>query len=636
MIYLQQQIRNRLVTILKADYEIGPDDVQFSIPPDRKFGDLSTTLPFVIAKRLREKPRQVGEAILPLIREGFDMFSTIELAGGGFLNFRFKKRFFLNYLLDNQERKPTARPEKVIVEHTSINPNKSAHIGHLRNSCLGDILSRALRFLGFRVEVQNYIDDTGVQVADVVWGLLKWQKMELEKIREIDNLAHYLWDIYSRVHQMVEEQDHITSEIREVLKRIENKQEPESGVSDYISGEVLRNHIRLMETVGIHYDLLVRESDIIDLDFFTRASDILKEKKILYPSEDAKKEGCWVIQYDREHIEKIVIRSDGTVTYIGKDIAYAFWKMGLLPGDFYYEEFTRYPDNHPLYVTRSESGESKSDFGRASRSYNVIGKRQAYLQNIISQVLDTLGPENRGKDFVHFSYEMVALTPRCVQEMGFDLPPEMQKRAHVDVSGRKGIAVKADELVDKLTEKSLEEVLIRNPDMKPETAEKIARQIAIGALRYFMVKFNSNSVIAFDFKDALAFEGDTGPYLQYTLVRLNSIFKKLGAAAEENDAAGREIELLDQNELSVYHELLLQISLLDSQVEFALESSELSVITSYTYGLCQKCNHYYHHFSILAEKDPKIKGLRLSLIGLIRKKLLVLFEIIGIPVPERM
>ena len=636
MIYLQQQIRDRLVSILEADYEIGPDDVQFSIPPDRKFGDLSTTLPFVIAKRLREKPRQVGEAILPLIRERFDMFSTIELAGGGFLNFRFKKRFFLNYLLENQERKPTARPEKVIVEHTSINPNKSAHIGHLRNSCLGDILSRALRFLGFRVEVQNYIDDTGVQVADVVWGLLKWQKLELEKIREIDNLAHYLWDLYSRVHQMVGEQDHITPEIREVLKRIENKQEPESGVSDYISGEVLRNHIRLMETVGIHYDLLVRESDIIDLNFFTRASDILKEKKILYPSGDPKKEGCWVIQYDREHIEKIVIRSDGTVTYIGKDIAYAFWKMGLLPGDFYYQEFTRYPDNHPLYVTRSESGESKSDFGRASRSYNVIGKRQAYLQNIISQVLDTLGPEKRGKNFVHFSYEMVALTPRCVQEMGFDLPAEMQTRAHVDVSGRKGIAVKADELVDKLTEKSLEEVLIRNPDMKPETAETIARQIAVGALRYFMVKFNSNSVIAFDFKDALAFEGDTGPYLQYTLVRLNSIFRKLGAAAEENDPLGRDIDLLDQNELSVYHELLLQISLLDSQVEFALESSELSVITSYTYGLCQKCNHYYHHFSILAEKDPKIKRLRLNLIGLIRRKLQVLFEIIGIPVPERM
>lgn len=636
MKYLQERIRDRLVSLLKDDYEISLDDIQFSIPPERKFGDLSTTLPFVIAKRIRENPRQVGEAILPGIRAGFDIFSEIELAGGGFLNFRFKKHFFLSYLLENQGRLPQARSEKVIVEHTSINPNKSAHIGHLRNSCLGDILGRALRFLGYRVEVQNYIDDTGVQVADVVWGLLKWQKLDLEKIREIDNLPHYLWDLYSRVHQLVEEQDHITTEIREVLKRIENKQEPESGVSDYISHEVLSDHIRLMETVGIQYDLLVRESDIIDLDFFTRAAEILKDKKILYSSGDPKKEGCWVIKYDREHIEKIVVRSDGTVTYIGKDIAYAFWKMGLLPGDFHYEEFYEYPDHHPLYITRSESGEADTHFGRAVRSFNVIGKRQAYLQNIISQVLDTLEPGNRGRDFVHFSYEMVALTPRCVQEMGFELSPEMQNRAHVDVSGRKGIAVKADELIEKLTEKSLDEVLSRNPDMKPEAAAKIADQIAMGALRYFMVKFNSNSVIAFDFEDALAFEGDTGPYLQYTLVRLNSIFKKLDNPAELSTPGTQDIDLLDGNELPIYHELLLQMSLLDSQVEFALESNELSVITSYTYGLCQKCNHYYHRYSILAEKNPEIKQLRLSLINLIREKLLVLFEIIGIPVPERM
>jgi arginyl-tRNA synthetase len=636
MKYLKRKISNKLVSILKTDYEINPGDVQFSIPSDRKFGDLSTTIPFVIARRIQEKPRVVGEAILKKIKDGFDMFSEIKLAGGGFLNFRFKKDFLLSYLLENQDRQPEACPGKVIVEHTSINPNKSAHIGHLRNSCLGDTLNRALRFLGYRVEVQNYIDDTGVQVADVVWGLLVLRKLNLRQIREIKNLAHYLWDLYSRVHQMVEEQGDITREIREVLKKIENKQDPEYSVSDYISREVLRNHIQLMEIAGIQYDLLVRESDIIELDFFTQAAEILKKNRIMYPSGDPEKEGCWVIRYDLENIEKIVIRSDQTVTYIGKDIAYALWKMGLLPGDFYYEEFYRYPDQHPLQMTRSESNELAFDFGHASRVYNVIGKRQSYLQNIISQVLDALESGNRGQDFVHFSYEMVALTPRCVQEMGFELTPELRTRAHIDVSGRKGIAVKADELMEKLTEKSREEVLSRNPDMKQEATDRIARQIAMGALRYFMVKFNSNSVITFDFQDALTFEGDTGPYLQYTLVRLNSIFKKIGSQADESHLGPPDLDLLDEKELTIYHELLLHISLLDSQIEFALDSSELSVITSYTYVLCQKCNHYYHRFSILAEKNPQVRQLRLSLIGLIRKKLEVLFEIIGIPVPERM
>ena len=636
MKYLKREISNKLVSILKTDYEINPGDVQFSIPPDRKFGDLSTTIPFVIARRIQEKPREVGEAILKEIKDGFDMFSEIKLAGGGFLNFRFKKDFLLSYLLENQDRQPEACPGKVIVEHTSINPNKSAHIGHLRNSCLGDTLNRALRFMGYQVEVQNYIDDTGVQVADVVWGLLVLRKMNLHQIREIENLAHYLWDLYSQVHKMVEEQEDITREIREVLKKIENKQDPEYSVSDYISREVLLNHIQLMEIAGIQYDLLVRESDIIELDFFAKAAEILKKNRIMYPSRDPEKEGCWVIRYDRENIEKIVIRSDQTVTYIGKDIAYALWKMGLLPGDFYYEEFYRYSDQHPLQMTRSKSHEPEFDFGHASRVYNVIGKRQSYLQNIISQVLDALESGNRGQDFVHFSYEMVALTPRCVQEMGFELTPELRTRAHIDVSGRRGIAVKADDLMEKLTEKSLEEVLSRNPDMKQEVADRIARQIAMGALRYFMVKFNSNSVIAFDFQDALTFEGDTGPYLQYTLVRLNSIFKKIGSQADESHPGPPDLDLLDEKELTIYHELLLHISLLDSQIEFALDSSELSVITSYTYVLCQKCNHYYHQFSILAEKNPRVRQLRLSLIGLIRKKLEVLFEIIGIPVPERM
>jgi arginyl-tRNA synthetase len=526
--------------------------------------------------------------------------------------------------------------QKIIVEHTSINPNKAAHIGHLRNACLGDTLVRALKFLGYRVEIQNYIDDTGVQVADVVWGLLYLENKGLEQIKKIQHLATYLWHLYARVHKLDKEDSKIIDEIHQVLKKIEEKKNPEQEVGNYISREVQIDHLKVMESIGIRYDLLVRESDIIEMDFFTRAADILKKKKVMHLSDDPEKKGCWVIKYDRENIEKIIIRSNNTITYIGKDIAYALWKVGLLKRDFYYQEFFKYQNKEKIYTTSSETSKEKFGFGNAKKVYNVIGIRQSYLQNIISQVLNSLGPANLGDHFIHFSYEMVALTPRCVKEMGFVVSADDEKRTYVDVSGRKGIAIPADELIEKLTEKTLEEVTKRHPQMGAEPTQKIAREIAIGALRYFMIKFNSKSVIAFDFKDALAFEGDTGPYLQYTLVRIKSILRKMGKSELTIESKGLDISNLEKKELDLFFEIVLQISTSDSQIEFAINNQEISGIANFTYSICQKFNQYYHLYPIIAEKRIPVKQLRLSLVLLVKKKLENLFYIMGIPVPEKM
>lgn len=626
----------KMVQVLGREFPVSVEDIQFSVPRDQKYGDLSTTLPFILAKKSNQNPRVIGEKIAGRIRGIFDFISDIEIAGNGFLNFHLSKNFFLRYLIRHADRKPGEKHEKVIVEHTSINPNKSAHIGHLRNSCLGDSLARCLMYSGYQVEVQNYIDDTGVQVADVVWGLMVYQKKSLDQIKKIKNLAAYLWELYARVHRLAEKNGDIGTEIRQVLKKIENKVHPEFMISDYISGEVLLDHIKLMDRLGIRYDLLVRESDIIELDFFNRVAEILRDRKVMLASRDPEKKGCWVIWYKRENIEKIVVRSDETVTYIGKDIAYAMWKMGILQRDFFYSLFYRYPDGRQLFSTSATEVSGNFCFGRAQRVYNVIGQRQSYLQNIISQVLDEVGTGYTGRNFVHFSYEMVSLTPRCIQEMGFKLSPGDQRKSTVDVSGRKGIAIKAEELIDKLTEKSLEEVRQRNPGMETDNLQKIAGEIAVGALRYFMVKFNSNSIIAFDFHDALSFEGDTGPYLQYTLVRLNSIFRKMGDPVLDLKKIELDMSVLDENELKLFHEILLHVSSMDNQIDFALDSHELSVVTSFTYALCQKCNHYYHQFPIISEKSDERKMLRLSLIFIIKKKLEVLFDLIGIPVPERM
>jgi arginyl-tRNA synthetase len=635
MKYLQEEVRNKLYDAIKDEYEIQPEEILFSIPPDRKFGCLSTTIPFVIAKKKKEKPFLIGNRIIEKIKDKFTMFSEIKLAAGGFVNFYFKKGFLFEYLVAHRDRECEDRARKVIVEHTSINPNKAAHIGHLRNACLGDTLAKCLDFLGYEVEVQNYLDDTGIQVADVVWGLLHYG---LEEIKKIEGLASYLWFFYADVSKKLAADDKLKEERNNVHQKIEEKINPEYEISNYIAQEVLKDHIRVMNILGIRYDLLVRESDIIALDFFKEAAEIMQENKIMYPSQDPEKKGCLVIKYNRENIEKIVIRSNNTVTYIGKDIAYSLWKAGLFEKDFYYGKFHIYKDTgKEIYITSSQGEREGFAFGKAQTVYNVIGVRQSYLQNIISEeVIAPLSPKGRERKAIHFSYEMVALTPRCVEEMGFEISEEDRKRPHVDVSGRKGIAVKAEDLIDKLIAKSLQEVKLRNPDIEEERLKRIAKEIAVGALRYFMIKFSSSAIIAFDFKDALAFEGDTGPYLQYTLVRLNSILRKLENIEAFPEEKEFKLALLAEKEYGILYEILLHISLLEAQVELAIKNSEVSVVANYTYTLCQKVNHYYHLFPIIAEKNLEIKHIRLSLILLVKDKLEKLLAIMGIPVPEKM
>jgi arginyl-tRNA synthetase len=275
-------------------------------------------------------------------------------------------------------------------------------------------------------------------------------------------------------------------------------------------------------------------------------------------------------------------------------------------------------------------------FGRGNRVYNVIDVRQSYLQNLIAQVLTQLGHPEAGANFVHFSYEMVALTPACVREMGLPLEAGEEGKPYIEVSGRKGRAVKADDLIDLLEEKSLREVTARNPELAAAEALKLSRAIAVAALRYFMVKFNLNTVIAFDFKEALNFEGDSGPYLQYAMVRLNSILRKAAAADLEAAGAIGSLSALPAAERELYWEMLLHLSLLETQVEYALQNHEISSLAAYAYGLCQKFNHYYHLFPMLAEKDPALRALRLGLVLLFRNKAAKLLVLLGIDIPERM
>ncbi len=634
---LQENLKEKILTSLQDAYDLSGIELAFTLPAERKFGDLSTTLPFALAKKMKTKPVLLANDIAARLQGRLGAVEEIRVAGGGFLNFYLKRDAFLLCQWQTMEKQLPARHEKVIVEHTSINPNKSAHIGHLRNSCLGDVLARCCRFLGYEVEVQNYIDDTGVQVADVVWGLLHYQKKSLAEIQKISGLAAYLWDLYAEVNQLFAADEGLASQRREVHKKIEEKVDPEYETCRYIATQVLLDHIRTMERIDIQYDLLARESDVIALDFFKAAAAELTGLGAMYPSEDPEKKGCLVIHYDREKIEKIIVRSNHTITYVGKDIAYNLWKFNLLPKDFHYRLFHTYADGHPIYMTRSEPAPSPTrQFGRGQRVYNVIDVRQSYLQNLIAQVLAQLGHPEASANFIHFSYEMVALTPACVKEMGLNLEAGEEGKPYIEVSGRKGRAVKADELISLLNEKSLREVQSRNPELAESEARELARTIAVAALRYFMIKFNLNTVIAFDFREALNFEGDSGPYLQYTMVRLNSILKKMAAGDLENMGDPGSLAPLEDKEKELYWEIILSLSMLENQVEYALENHELSSLAEYAYGLCQKFNHYYHLFPVLAEKDPLVKTLRLVLIRIFKNRAGKLFTVLGIDIPKKM
>ncbi|HNX97188.1 MAG TPA: arginine--tRNA ligase [Candidatus Aminicenantes bacterium] len=642
---LERAIARRMAELLAPEFSLTPAEIVFTVPPERRFGDLSTNLPFLLAKRTREKPFLIGQRMLARLvpelsslgREAgaAGVVATATLAGGGFLNLSLQRDLLWQYLLAPSSVRdlPVEEPGKTVVEHTSINPNKAAHIGHLRNSCLGDTLARCLRFLGHPVEVQNYIDDTGIQVADVVWGLLRHERLDLAAIRQIPDLAGRLWTSYPEYSTLLGGDEALAAERNEVHKRIEEKHEPEFSACLYVAEAVLRDQLEVMDRLGIRYDLLAHESDVIARGFFTAAAKRLKAAGILTPAQEEEHRGCWVIRYRKEDIEKIVIRSNGTVTYVGKDIAYHLWKLGLLGLDFEYRPFPTYPGGYDVWQTCSEGGQARTEFGRARAAVNVIDVRQSYLQGIIGQVLEELGDGETRRSFVHFAYEMVALTPACVRELGFPLSPEDEKRPYIEVSGRKGIAVKAADLLDRLEERSRAEVTRRNPALDSTEAVAIARSIAVGALRFFMVQYSLRTVIAFDFQQVLNFEGDSGPYLQYTLVRLASILRRLPAEETAVPAAPTALPAAEQD---LFWEIVLRLSQAENTVMLAVSGRELSGIAQYAVDLCRRFNNYYHQFPVLAEKDPAVRALRVAFLGLFQRRMKEILGLLGIPVPERM
>src|SRR6267143_832962 len=570
-------------------------------PPRIEMGEVATPVCFELAKRLKRAPRQIAQEIaveLPPI----DGVARVEVAGGGYVNLYFSRAAFLAASVAGAAvTPPVARPDaaKYIVEHTNINPNKAAHIGHLRNAALGDTLVRLLRRAGRRVEVQNYIDNTGVQVADVVIGFINIAKKSPEEVRALaaqPKFDYFCWDLYASVTHFYEEDKTRLALRGETLHSIEAGHGAAAEMAGAVAPAVVRCHLRTMERLAIEYDLLPRESEILHLKFWDAAFEHLKQRNAIHLAASGKNAGCWVMRLNdaadtadgsgEEADAKIIVRSNGTVTYVGKDIAYQLWKFGLLGKDFHYAKWANAPEGEEVWATTSGATDPNAPhFGApAQMVYNVIDTRQAYVQDVVAQGLRGLGHAEAAKNSIHLSYEIVALTPRCAAEMGYELSPEEAKKPYVEVSGRKGFGVKADDLIDRLEAATLAEVQQRHAETNADEQKLTAHAIAVGALRFFLLKFTRNAIIAFDFKDALSFEGETGPYCQYAVVRIRGIRRK-GAETgadmtsvvsveeaarilkmSEGEAAKRFLEGPENNDL---WELLLAAGSLDHAVEAA-------------------------------------------------------------------
>ena len=546
------------------------------------------------------------------------------------------------------------------MEHTSINPNKAAHIGHLRNAILGDTFVRLLRAAGQKVDVQNYIDNTGVQVADVVVGFLHVEGRSAAEVRQLledlkrrgERIDYYCWDLYARTSQWYEqgtdEEKAARKKLRyDTLHAIEHGGNETAEVAELISTAVLRRHLETMLRLDIEYDFLPRESEILHLKFWEAAFAQLKQTGVLYFETEGKNKGCWVMSRAATPVQtedgpeddaKVIVRSNGTVTYVGKDIAYHLWKFGLLGKDFGYKPFFTYP-NHECWISAVQGQEKHPHFGGAQAIYNVIDSRQSDPQANVIQALRGMGYTQQADHYTHFSYEMVALTPRCAVELGYDVSQEDLSRPYIEVSGRKGFGVKADDLIDKLMAATQAEVDARQTSRNQAERRKIAGQIAIGALRYFMLKFTRNSVIAFDFKDALSFEGETGPYIQYAVVRARNIFRKGSTTPEAVLAEFAGIDpaaVLEGEAGEDIWALWLRCARRTLVLEQCITTSEPAFLARHAFQLAQDFNNFYHRHHILSEEDPARKTFLLATAAVVLRELVEVLSWMGIESPEAM
>jgi arginyl-tRNA synthetase len=671
---LQQQVQARIEALVKERYEVELKSLVVELPPKIEYGEMALPVAFELAKRLKKAPRAIAQELQPLLAE-IDGIASVEIAGAGYLNVKLDRGATVKRMAAD-EHAVVGGDGFRLVEHTSINPNKAAHVGHLRNAVLGDSFARMLRRdeykPGFETGVQNYIDNTGVQVADIVVAVTVLEGKTLDGVREWltelmetnTRLDYACWDLYAKVSQWYEAEPAEAAARKKIrldtLHAIEAGGNDPAEIAELIATGVLRRHLETMERLGIEYDFLPRESEILHLHFWETARQLMVDKGVLYLETEGKNKGCWVMRRaiaaaagvevaegGPDEDAKIIVRSNGTVTYVGKDIAYHLWKYGLLGKDFGYAKFCEYA-THTCWISTVHGETPRPDlglgFGHADAIYNVIDSRQDDPQMQVKEALRSLGYVAESERYTHLNYAFVGLTARTAEDLGYTLSDEDRAKNFIEVSGRKGFGVKADDLIDRMIAAAKAEVDSRHPELDEAERVEIASAIGVGALRFFLLRFTRNTVIAFDYQEALAFDGETGPYAQYAAVRAANIFRKAGVSAEEALAAvaGLSLEdmdisvMLEGEEGTSVWEVWRTASRLSQVLENGIAAAEPAVLARYAFVLAQQFNNFYHRHHILNETDRARKTLLLATAAVARRELVRVLGWLGITVPSAM
>ena len=650
---IQKSLSESVRAAVKAAFDVPLDSVTFQYPPRLELGDLAITAPFDLAKTLRRKPREVAERLSTDLG-GKDGVRKAEVAGGGYVNVFLERGAVLRGVHDrltSPRRSPAPGP-RTVVEHTSINPNKAAHIGHVRNAVLGDTFVRVLKERGREVGVQNYIDDTGVQVADVVVGFKHLEGKSLAEVRSLaaaPRFDYYCWDLYAKVGDFYAADPANRKLQAETLHEMEKGGNPTAELAALIASAIVERHLATMERLDIRYDLLAHESDVLRLHFWDRAFALLKESGAIRLETEGKMAGCWVLSMDaggetaeaQIDEDKVIVRSNGIVTYTGKDIAYQLWKLGLIDRDFRYRRYRTYPDGHVLWTTTSDAGEPDApSFGHARDVFNVIDVGQSYPQRVVRAAVAALGHPEGAEGSHHLAYEKVVLSPATARALGYAVTDD----GAVKVSGRKGLGVKADDLMDLLASKARAEIETRDPDRDAASREATATEVAIGALRYFLLKYGRTKIITFDTDEALAFTGETGPYVQNAIVRARNIFAKL--ADEGHDVAalvarGRALDLdqfLTGDEGDEVWSLVMLMARSEETADQAVRAEEVSLLARHVFAIAQAFHSYYQkpRHTVLRAESEDDRAFRVLVVDAFVRQMIALTALLGIPVPERM
>jgi arginyl-tRNA synthetase len=660
---IQQAVQERLRSSINKLFDIDLPEFSVEVPPRTELGDLAFPVAFELAKRLKaatgqkQNPRDIASRLAEQMRD-LEGVARVDVAGAGYINVYLDRASFIIDAAREPEPMTPALGGKLIVEHTAVNPNKAAHIGHIRNAVLGDTTVRLLRAAGETVEVQNYIDNTGVQVADVVVGFRHIEQKTLEEIKAIDGkFDYYCWDLYARVGSFYEEDRSRLKFRTDTIHEIERGEGEVYEMADYISTRIVDCHLDTMARVGIEYDLLPRESDVLHLHLWNETFELLKKRGAVEYATEGRLAGCWVMRSPEDSEEqaeeaaeheadKVIVRSNGTVTYTGKDIAVHLWKLGQLDLDFYYKPFHAYPDGHVAWITTSDESENDPNhpqFGNGAAFFNVIDIGQSYPQHYVKLGVMAVDHDERVERSAHLAYEKVALTVATAEQLGQQLSEEDRKRGIVNMSGRKGLGVKVDDLIDQLEAGAFAEVASRHAELSDQDQRETAHKIAVGALRYFLLKYTRNSIISFDFKEALSFDGETGPYIQYSVVRANSIFRKLADAGVNVEATSvqdvpheRLAELLSDDTGNDLWSIVYLASRFPEIVRGAVTALEPAIVAKWAFQIAQRFNLFYHNYHIISEADPARRALLIAIATIVRRQLIAALDVLGIEAPERM